>query len=72
MSKERWCVQDNKGVWCACASNRKVSQSSDNVETLCGEYIVLPYGIENRIPTCPKCINIINKKEYEKVKIETE
>jgi len=50
-----FCVQHREG-WCAVAEGAGMpGEMADNVETLCGMVIVLPFGMEEREPTCEEC-----------------
>lgn len=49
-----WCVKDKLDVWCA-VSGPKPDESETGVMTKCGDWIILPHGIDKREPTCPKC-----------------
>jgi hypothetical protein len=50
------CVQDNTGRWCAIYK----PDTSGGVyccQTKCGAFVVLPYGRQTRLPTCPECLS---------------
>jgi hypothetical protein len=50
----RWCVRHRDG-WCACKVNRNPGESAWSVETACNQFVMLPYGVAKRRPTCPEC-----------------
>lgn len=54
------CVRHKRG-WCACAGTS--TRYRDNVKTLCNHYIILPLGLEYRIPNCKECLEKISKNE---------
>ncbi len=54
VSSESLCVMDRHGLWCVAVGQPEATATS--VQTQCGEFIVLPHGIEPRNPTCPKCL----------------
>jgi len=49
--KKVWCAKDRTTDWCPL----KVvpSEGDTSVETMCGEFIILPWGFEKRVPDCP-------------------
>ena len=51
----RWCVQSLDG-WCGVQGGRRPAMGENNVETRCGMWVAMPWGIERREPTCPDCI----------------
>lgn len=51
--KKIWCVRSREG-WCATATGRR--ESTTNVKTRCGRYVVLPWGSALRRPDCANCI----------------
>ena len=66
------CVQHRDG-WCACTGTG--IRYRDQVKTLCNQYVILPWGLEYRIPDCPECLKlfkhqkrktdyVITKEEY--------
>jgi len=50
----RWCVRHRDG-WCACKVNRNPGESAWSVETACNHFVMLPYGVAKRRPTCLEC-----------------
>jgi hypothetical protein len=30
-------------------------ESATNVPTVCGHFVIMPFGIKRRVPTCPEC-----------------
>lgn len=54
----RWCVKSREG-WCAVKRNKKPSESAFSVPTRCGYEINLPFGVEERVPTCPDCVRLL-------------
>ena len=54
-----WCAKDRNDVWCANASGTEPDEDASSVETLCGEFIILPHGKARRAPTCHRCMDII-------------
>lgn len=50
------CVQHRDG-W--CGTRRNHIRYTDNVPTLCGYKVILPLGIERRVPDCPECLRLI-------------
>lgn len=54
-----WCAKDRNDVWCANASGAEPDEDASSVETLCGEFIILPHGKARRAPTCHRCMDII-------------
>lgn len=50
-----WCVQSQDG-WCACQTDKEPEDGLNNVPTVCGYFVVLPWGFDKRIPTCPECL----------------
>ena len=54
------CVRSRDG-WCALRDKRKTAYS-DSVETRCGMFVALPWGIERRQPDCPDCKKADNEK----------
>ena len=57
-----WCIEHRDG-WCAVKGNYKPEETVDNVPTVCDYYVVLPFGIKYRTPTCMECKSKI--KQYE-------
>ncbi len=55
--KPVWCVRHREG-WCAVANNQWPDDDL-NTPTKCDHVIVLHYGIEKRLPTCPDCLRLI-------------
>jgi hypothetical protein len=53
-----WCVKHNSG-WCAAKQNRKFSDRAFSVPTKCGYFVALPWGCEEREPTCLDCLEIL-------------
>jgi len=49
-----WCVQHRDG-WCAVKDNTKPYEDDNNIPTECGHFVVLPFGIKKRKPTCSEC-----------------
>jgi hypothetical protein len=62
MVRKKWCVR-HRGGW--CATSRKTPPPDDvaNQRTVCRHYVVLPWGIEWRRPTCPDCIAVLTKSK---------
>lgn len=58
---EVWCVRHRSG-WCAAKENRRLRDMADSVPTLCGHVVVLPYGYDERDPTCDECYAIIQER----------
>ena len=56
--KRPMCVRHRTG-WCA---TRQEDLNSDSIETVCGHYVVLPWGIERRHPNCKECKAILAKE----------
>jgi len=55
------CVQHRDG-WCATKRTKvPKEEEDDNEPTLCGYFVVLPYGFDRRTPTCPDCKKIIKE-----------
>lgn len=52
---EHWCVLDRFGIWCAVLDDEEPPEGVWNVQTECGDWITLPFGIDFRYPTCPDC-----------------
>jgi hypothetical protein len=50
-----WCVRHKDG-WCATKRNRKPGEGRDSVETRCNHFVTLPWGYEQREPTCEECL----------------
>ena len=50
-----WCVKDRHGCWCAAKGNREPEEGVTSVETKCGHVVVLPWGIDKRVPSCSDC-----------------
>jgi helicase len=54
-----WSVQHTDG-WCALLDQNvespEIVAETLNVQTLCRHFVVLPYGVERRLPTCPGCL----------------
>lgn len=63
MTAKTLCAKDRHGIWCAAVG--EPSETASNVETRCGEFIVLPHGISRRRPTCPSCRNALDKERGE-------
>ena len=53
------CVRHRDG-WCA-TKREKGLQYHDNVPTLCGAAVTMPWGIERRVPDCQECLAIIGR-----------
>lgn len=51
--EEPICVRHRDG-W--CATNKKTLSYSDSVKTICGNYVQLPWEIEQTLPDCPECM----------------
>ena len=49
-----WCVRHREG-WCAVRGNKQPSDDENNVPTLCGFFVTMPFGIECRVPDCKEC-----------------
>ena len=63
MNKKRWCVRHRNG-WCAALEEGALPEDmADNVDTLCGMVVVLPFGFEEREPTCSECLKIMEREE---------
>ena len=56
-----WCVQHSEG-WCAVQKNIIPLESANNVPTRCGGFIILPFGFQKQVPTCPDCLAKMNLK----------
>jgi len=54
------CVKHRDG-WCVCAGTSIIYR--DEVKTLCNHYIILPWGLEFRIPDCLECLKILEQKK---------
>ena len=52
-----WCVKDKLDIWCFVADGKKPDENEANVETACGDWIVLPHGTARRKPTCERCLS---------------
>lgn len=50
-----WCAEARDGLWCAAADTWTPDSVTASIPTLCGRHIVLPYGVSERVPTCPDC-----------------
>ena len=46
------CVRHRDG-W--CATRKTTLAYADSIKTLCGWVVILPHGIERRLPDCPEC-----------------
>lgn len=55
MAKKVWCVCDKHGIWCRTSNGKEPKEGVTSVETACGDWIVLPHGVERRQPTCVGC-----------------
>jgi hypothetical protein len=49
-----WCVNGKRG-WCIVKGGIRERERAENIPTLCGYFIVLPFGVEKREPTCLEC-----------------
>lgn len=58
--RKRWCVQHKDG-WCLTLMGIKFPESTWNVETKCGHFVVLPIGCEKRKPTCAECLAAVGE-----------
>lgn len=68
---EVWCVQwkkrgteGNPEFLCALKSQPKTREPPhyrDSMRTLCNHYVLLTTGIVKAVPTCPDCLNKMNK-----------
>ncbi len=47
-----------------CATQRKTTRYSDAVKTSCGFVVSLPWGLERREPTCPECLDEIERQRH--------
>jgi hypothetical protein len=54
MSKT-WCVMARDKKWCATKSGERPVDTATSVPTRCGFFVILPWGIERRNPTCVDC-----------------
>jgi len=56
------CVQHSTG-WCATKSAKRPTETAENVPTLCGCFVILPFGVDgDRQPDCPDCLAVLAKK----------
>lgn len=59
-----WCVEASDGVWCAAKDQERKPDASGSVPTSCAMFVVLPWGISKRKPTCVNCLGVLsNSKE---------
>lgn len=49
-----WLVKHREGT-CATKSGQRHAADAASVETLCGQYVVLPLGSERGTPDCDEC-----------------
>ena len=58
----KWCVmwRDEVGQrqWCVLKDQRAHAYR-DSMETACDHFVVLPWGIEKRLPTCAECAHVL-------------
>ena len=54
------CVRSRDG-WCALRDQRQTTYR-DSMETRCGMFVTLPWGIERRTPDCVECRKAANEK----------
>lgn len=52
---KKWCVRHETG-WCATGRKTKPPEDALQVKTICRHWIILPWGIDWRKPTCPDCL----------------
>jgi hypothetical protein len=69
--KEVWCVKAKDGVWCAVAGGLKPAEDASNVPTRCRMFVVLPWGSEKRVPTCPACRANMTAGRFRQQGVET-
>lgn len=65
-----WCVKNVDG-WCATATGRPFKEAACNVRTRCKFFISLPWGCEEREPTCPECLAALRKTKKRKAVSKT-
>jgi hypothetical protein len=54
----------HKTAWCA-AKHKKTIDYQDSVETMCGHFVILPWGISSaRPPTCPECLRALAHRNH--------
>jgi hypothetical protein len=47
------CVRSRDG-W--CATRLKHARYRDSIKTACGHFVILPFGVERRLPDCKQCL----------------
>lgn len=50
-----WCIKHKEG-WCAVLDQaKKPEDNGTTIQTLCAHFVLMPFGIERRVPTCVDC-----------------
>lgn len=60
-----WLVQHREGECVIKDGKRPERDSADNVETLCGHWVVLPWAFRKGRPDCAECRILVRKREDE-------
>lgn len=60
MKMKVWCVKHRDG-WCAVRNNSKPHEGVSSVPTKCNMFVILPLGIQRRMPTCFDCKKVLNE-----------
>lgn len=60
-ARQVWCVKSREG-WCAVKDGRRPPEAVACVPTKCEHYVILPVGIDRRVPTCRPCADIIEER----------
>lgn len=63
------CVRSRNG-WCALRDQRQTTYR-DSMETRCGMFVTLPWGIERRTPDCEECRKAANAGAMRPARKET-
>lgn len=57
-----WCVRHRDG-WCAASrQSRKPAEGTNSVPTKCKHFVILPGGIDRRVPTCEECLEVLRER----------
>ena len=52
-----WCILHKDG-WCAHLVDLEPPAGMENVPTRCNHFVILPLGVEKRVPTCKDCLSV--------------
>lgn len=57
-----WCIRSIDGTWCATYRGTSPDKDAISDRTACGYYISLRVGSRMGVPTCPRCLAVIARR----------